>query len=319
MPELPELVEWQLLAGLQLLIEPYALMTPPDRLGMAWAHVARAGVALGAGDDAAAGHLRVAAGGRGRGDCGQAVDDDAGGGAAEGCVGSRGVRDPRAPQMDFTHIHQRWLREAAKGYTIERMASADAAAQRDVRLLGHLSDYLHAREDRGEQPGALTREDMTGFLSWLQSRVPADNRRHIVVSSTRRDVQFARRHLAGSGQPRRGSAAGSSSTTRTCRGARCAIPTSPAGRFPASCWRSCSTRRCSRRSTRLPRVSGRVRADRAHRPTPGEICDLAAECLRYEEEPAPDGGKQRRPVLRYGARSRLASGRACRSTRTPPS
>ena len=32
---------------------------------------------------------------------------------------------------------------------------------------------------------------------------------------------------------------------------------------------------------------------------PGEICGLAADCLRYEEEPAPDGTKQRRPVLRY--------------------
>ena len=32
---------------------------------------------------------------------------------------------------------------------------------------------------------------------------------------------------------------------------------------------------------------------------PAEICNLAADCLRYEEEPAPGGGKQRRPVLRY--------------------
>jgi integrase len=32
---------------------------------------------------------------------------------------------------------------------------------------------------------------------------------------------------------------------------------------------------------------------------PGEICNLAGDCLRYEEEPAPGGGKRRRPVLRY--------------------
>ena len=37
-------MEWQLLAGLQLLIEPYAVTTPLDRLATAWAHVARAGV-----------------------------------------------------------------------------------------------------------------------------------------------------------------------------------------------------------------------------------------------------------------------------------
>jgi hypothetical protein len=32
---------------------------------------------------------------------------------------------------------------------------------------------------------------------------------------------------------------------------------------------------------------------------PREICNLAADCLHYEEEPGPDGVKQRRLVLRY--------------------
>jgi hypothetical protein len=45
MPAVPELVEWQLLAGLQMVIAPFAVVTPLDRLSMAWAHVARAGVA----------------------------------------------------------------------------------------------------------------------------------------------------------------------------------------------------------------------------------------------------------------------------------
>jgi hypothetical protein len=118
-------------------------------------------------------------------------------------LGVFGIREHR--QIDFTHIHQRWLREAAKGYTLERMAGLRTqTAQRDVQWLGHLSDYLHAREDRGEQPSALTREDMTGFLSWLQTRVPGQNRRHIIVSSTRRHVLFSRRHLAGPGQPAEG-------------------------------------------------------------------------------------------------------------------
>jgi hypothetical protein len=44
MPAVPELVEWQLLAGLQLLIEPYGVTMALDRLAMAWAHVARARV-----------------------------------------------------------------------------------------------------------------------------------------------------------------------------------------------------------------------------------------------------------------------------------
>ncbi len=32
---------------------------------------------------------------------------------------------------------------------------------------------------------------------------------------------------------------------------------------------------------------------------PAEICHLAADCLRYDEELTPGGGQQRRPVLRY--------------------
>ena len=68
MPGLPELVEWQLLAGLQLLIEPYALITPLDLLGVSvgarrarWCQLDRGAVG-------AAGQLPVAAGGRGRDD-----------------------------------------------------------------------------------------------------------------------------------------------------------------------------------------------------------------------------------------------------------
>ena len=44
MPPVGELVEWQLLAGLQLLIEPYGVTMALDRLAMAWAHVATSGV-----------------------------------------------------------------------------------------------------------------------------------------------------------------------------------------------------------------------------------------------------------------------------------
>ncbi|MGH3609932.1 MAG: hypothetical protein ACRDRD_17875, partial [Pseudonocardiaceae bacterium] len=122
MPELPELVEWQLLAGLQLLIEPYALITPPDRLGMAWADVARAGV----------GSILELADVPGTYQSQRAVEVSMI--AARRLtstpeeerlkdiwdLGVFGICERR--QIDFTHIHQRWLREAAKGWTIERMA-----------------------------------------------------------------------------------------------------------------------------------------------------------------------------------------------------
>jgi integrase len=301
MPAVPELVEWQLLAGLQLLIEPYALITPLDRLGMAWSDVARAGVS-------SIMHLRDLPGSY------QSRR------AVEGAIvasrrltstpeeerskdvwdlGVFGIREHR--KIDFTHIQQRWLREAAKGWTIERMASLRTqTAQRDVRWLGYLSDYLHAREDRGEQPGALAREDMTGFLSWLPSRVPLANRRHMVVSSTRRAVQFARRHLAGPGQPAAGLGGGfqlyhEDLPSRTERD-----PDEPGRALPRVVLAQLLDEDLLAPLAAMYleyRVAFELIAHTGRRP--GEICGLPAECLRYDEEPAPGGGKHRREVLRY--------------------
>ena len=47
---------------------------------------------------------------------------------------------------------------------------------------------------------ALTRQDMTAFLSWLRVKVPDNNTRNLIVGANRRNVAFARRHLAKSGQ-----------------------------------------------------------------------------------------------------------------------
>ena len=301
MPELPELVEWQLLAGLQLLIEPYALITPPDRLGTAWADVARAGVRSVLGMTWRPGTYQS-----------QRVVDVAMIAARRLTstpeeerlkdvwdLGVFGIREHR--KIDFTHIHQRWLRDAAKAWTIERMGAVRTqAAQRDVRFLGHLSDYLHAREDRGEHPGALTREDMTGFLSWLNSRVPADNRRHIVVSSTRRAVQFARRHLAGSGQPAEGIGGGFQLYHEDLPWRTVRDPDEPGRALPRVVLAQLLDEEVLAPLDQIYheyRVAFELIAHTGRRP--GEICHLPAECLRYDEEPAPDGGKHRRPVLRY--------------------
>jgi len=51
--------------------------------------------------------------------------------------------------LDFRHIHQRWLRDAATGYVIERLATRKTlTAYRDLQWLAHLSDYLQTRADR---------------------------------------------------------------------------------------------------------------------------------------------------------------------------
>jgi hypothetical protein len=82
-----------------------------------------------------------------------------------------GVEDKR--ELDFTHLQQRWLREAAKGNLLERLATRKTrTAHRDLVWLRHLSDYLRTLQEAGEDPSGLTREDMVGFLSWLRVRVP---------------------------------------------------------------------------------------------------------------------------------------------------
>jgi hypothetical protein len=201
MPAVPELVEWQLLAGLQLLIEPYGVTMALDRLAMAWAHVARAGVGSvlelgelpGTYPSQRALEVAMIAARRLTTTPEQEREKDV------WDLGVFGLGEKRS--MDFTGLHQRWLRESVKGYTIERLSSRKLrTAHRDLGWMRHLSEYLHAREDRGEQPSALTREDMTAFLSWLRVKVPENNTRNLIIGATRRNVAFARRHLAQSGQ-----------------------------------------------------------------------------------------------------------------------
>jgi integrase len=301
MPELPELVEWQLLAGLQLLIEPYALITPPDRLGTAWADVARADVGSildladlpGTYQSLRAVEVAMIAARR----MTSTPDEERLKDVWD--LGVFGIREHR--QIDFTHIHQRWLREAAKGWTIERMAGLRTqTAQQDVRFLGYLSDYLHAREDRGEQPSALTREDMTSFLSWLPSRAPLASRRHIIVSSTRRTVQFARRHLAGPSQPAAGIGGGFQLYHEDLPWRTERDPDEPGRALPRVVLAQLLDDDLLAPLANMYleyRVAFELIAHTGRRP--GEICGLPAECLRYDEEPAAGGGKHRRAVLRY--------------------
>ena len=115
MPAVPEVVEWQLLAGLQLLIEPYGVTMALDRLAMAWAHVARArvGSVLELGElpgtypsQRALEVAMIAARRLTTTPEEERVKD-------VWDLGVFGLGEMRA--MDFTQLHQRWLRESVKG------------------------------------------------------------------------------------------------------------------------------------------------------------------------------------------------------------
>jgi integrase len=301
MPAVPALVEWQLLAGLQLLIDPYGVTMALDRLAMAWAHVARAGIGSvlelgelpGTYPSQRALEISMIAARRLTTTPEEERVKDV------WDLGVFGLGEKRA--MDFTQLHQRWQRESVKGYTIERLSSRKLrTAHRDLGWMRHLSEYLHAREDRGEQPNALTRQDMTAFLSWLRVKVPDNNTRNLIVGATRRNVAFARRHLAQSGQAAEHIGGGfqlyhEDLPVRTLRD-----PDEPGRALPPVVLAQLLDEEvlAPLGSKHLEyRIGFELIAHSGRRPA--EICNLAADCLRYEEEPAPDGGKQRRPVLRY--------------------
>ena len=216
-------------------------------------------------------------------------------------LGPGRVRAGREARDGLTGLHQRWLRESVKGYTIERLSSRKLrTAHRDLGWMRHLSDYLQARDDRGEQPSALTRDDMTAFLSWLRVKVPDANTRNLIVGATRRNVAFARRHLARSGQAAEHIGGGFQLYHEDLPARALRDPDEPGRALPPvvlvqlldeDVLAPLGAKHLEYRlGFELIAHSGR---------RPGEICNLAADCLRYEEEPAPGGGKQRRPVLRY--------------------
>jgi integrase len=301
MPPVGELVQLQLLAGLQWVIEPLALVTPLDRLAMAWAHVAQSGVSsvLELDPDHLPGtyqsrrtlEIAIRAARRLTTTPEQERLRDV------WDLGVFGINDKQI--LDFTHIHQRWLRDAAKGYVIERLATRKTrTAHRDLQWLAHLSDYLRTRADGGEQPAALTRDDMTGFLVWVRRTVPVNNNRHLIVSATRRTVHFARRHAAAGGGEQVG--AGFQLYTEDMPYRTTRDPDEPGRALPGVVLAQLLDEDVlAPLGDRYPeyRVALELLAHTGRRP--GEICNLAADCLRYEEEPAPDGTKQRRPVLRY--------------------
>jgi integrase len=77
--------------------------------------------------------------------------------------------------LDFTVIHQRWLRDAAKTWAREKLSTVSAGTLRSFLVaLGLLSEVLRARPDGGEAPSALARSDMRAFRERLGRLHAAD-------------------------------------------------------------------------------------------------------------------------------------------------
>jgi len=73
---------------------------------------------------------------------------------------------PQAYRIDFTQISQPWLRELAKQWAREHAAMVHAGStRRAVVSIGELSRSLRRRDDHGEHPTVLGRQDISLFLA----------------------------------------------------------------------------------------------------------------------------------------------------------
>lgn len=121
---------------------------------------------------------------------------------------TNGFGDPVKP------LQQPWLKEAAKLWACETLVShrTDSGARTAINGLGRWSAHLARREDRGLDPAALTRMDITSFLASLAIEVDEGRMVPYVRNRVIRGLRLFLREsrdlgLTGQGKPLEGLAA----------------------------------------------------------------------------------------------------------------
>ena len=88
-------------------------------------------------------------------------------------------------RIDYSAITQPWLREAAKQWNLQRLVSRNVDRLCEtVHVAAALSAVLRLRGDRGDEPGALGRQDAVDFLTHLRARELAGE----LTNSRRREL-----------------------------------------------------------------------------------------------------------------------------------
>ena len=190
-----ELVELQLLAGLQHIIEPHAVIVPMQRLSQAWGLVATEGVASVLHIDRRPGDKGVA---RVLALTQQAArrltttpEEEHAKHVWDLAIFGIGKRS----KLSFEDVRQPWLRALTKDFVIMRMSTTKSATscQQTVAHVVTLSEYLAGRADGGLLPEDLDRADIDGWLSWLRLRWPQASARSRTVGVVRNVLEFAQR------------------------------------------------------------------------------------------------------------------------------
>ncbi len=196
--------------------------------------------------------------------------------------------------LKFTSISQPWLRETAKRWAVDDLPKrrgnrVEAVVRHHVGCLVRLSQSLRMRPDRGEDPAALGRADIENFLNRLayqqsDGQISIDAR---IRAAQQLKTVFARIRALGLTRPG-GPAARLGDDFVFLRGDVPPVPEREPGRdLPPEIMRQLCQHLPSLAgiASEEVRVGIELLIDTGRRPE--EICDLAWDCLTYDDDGKP--------------------------------
>ncbi|MHB2021959.1 MAG: tyrosine-type recombinase/integrase [Mycobacteriales bacterium] len=222
----------------------------------------------------------------------------------KGTLSFVGTRQPNHPRhRPIPAIRQGWLRNAAKRWAAVQLPlhRSESTVEAMVAAVAHFSTHLSRRPDGGEDPAALGKEDVTGFLAGLRAQV---NQGQLHPYMHTRTVAFLRRFLRECrdlGSDRHGVPL--TELPSSVAVAREEVPLSPkrdpddevGDAIPAAVLAQLLTAANlgllsddGRRRFEIGLEVGR---------RPGELCRLGFDCLAYDERADEAGGTVATPVL----------------------
>lgn len=201
---LPEPLHWELAYVIQCRHDERASRTPPEVVGRVASFLLQAGVSsLRDGDEQS---WRQAFAASGRGDSNgrgllvyahQRVADLAAGTGWDNEYPRevwqlRRLGHPGNLTLDFTRIGQPWLRELAKRWTRQRLATGVGleAVRRGLTALTRLAGYL--QQARIDGPEELTRVVLEAYLADLSTGIPTAHRRQVHIGQLRGFLEAVR-------------------------------------------------------------------------------------------------------------------------------
>ncbi|MDN5768221.1 MAG: site-specific integrase [Humibacillus sp.] len=202
--KLPEPLRWELAYVIQCRHDERASRTPPEVVGRLVSFLLEAGVStLRDGDKRSWREAFIASGRRDSNGIGLLVDAhhrvaDLGAGSGWEAEYPREVWQlrrlghPGNLTLDFTPIGQPWLREAAKRWTRQRLATGVGleAVRRGLTTLTRLAGYL--QQARIHTPRELTRSVLEAYLADLSTGVPTAQRRQVHIGQLRGFLEAVR-------------------------------------------------------------------------------------------------------------------------------